>query len=179
MKLIDILRRVTAIVVYYLFNYWITYFPVYSVRLCYLRYLMNIKIGKGSFVHLGCIFYENVVIGECSVVGRSCHLLGNITIGSNVSITAQTYIFSSSHYKDSASFEAFTKPVFISDRAWVGARAVIGPGITVGTGAVLGANSTATRDIPDYEVFGGTPARKIGERSHDLSYQLHYAPFLQ
>lgn len=166
-------------VLYYLFNNWITHLPVHFVRSFYLRNLLNMKIGGGSFIHMGCIFYENVSIGRNSVIGRECRLLGNIAIGNNVSITAQTYIFSSSHYKDSPIFEAFTNRITISDRAWIGARAVIGPGITVGVGAVLGANSTATRDIPDYEVFGGSPAKKIGVRSRELTYQLDYAPFLQ
>jgi acetyltransferase-like isoleucine patch superfamily enzyme len=179
MNLLTFSRRSAMMVIYYVFNYWITYFPIHFLRLCYLKYLMRIKIGKHSFVHMGCLFYDDVSIGNNSVIGRSCHLLGHISIGDNVSVTAQTYIFSSSHYKDSSTFEAFTKPVVISDRAWIGARAVITPGIKVGIGAVLGANSTATKDIPDYEVHAGSPAKKIGQRSRDLSYQLNYAPYLQ
>jgi acetyltransferase-like isoleucine patch superfamily enzyme len=179
MKFIEFYKRSSGMLLFYLFNYWVTYIPIHLFRIWYLRNLMNIEIGKGAFVHMGCLFYENVVIGENSVIGRSCHLLGNIVIGNNVSITAQTYIFSSSHDKDSPKFEAYTKAVVISDRAWIGARAVICPGIRIGTGAILGANSTATKDIPDFEVFAGTPARRIGLRSRDLFYKLKYAPFLQ
>lgn len=179
MKMLNSSKQLAKTMVFYVFNYWVTYFPVYFFRLCYIKYLMQIDVGRNSFIHMGCLFYDGVSIGKNSVIGRSCHLLGHIFIGDNVSVTAQTYIFSSSHYKDSPTFEAFTKPVVISDRAWIGARAVITPGITVGVGAVLGANSTATRDIPDYEVHAGSPARKIGQRTRDLSYQLNYAPYLQ
>ena len=165
--------------IYYVFNYWMTYFPVHFIRIFYLRRLMGIRVGEKSFIHMGCVFYENVSIGRNSVIGRSCHLLGNITIKDNVSITAQSYIFSSSHYKDSPVFEAYTKPVVIESYAWIGARAMILPGVTIGTGAVLGANSTATRSIPDYAVYAGVPAKEIGVRSRDLRYKLSYSPYFQ
>lgn len=165
--------------IYYLFNYWVTYFPIHFVRIFYLRKLMGIRIGKRSFIHMGCMFYESVSIGHNSVIGRSCHLLGNITIKDNVSVTAQSYIFSSSHYKDSPVFKAYTKPVVIENYAWIGARAMILPGVTVGVGAVLAANSTATRNIPDYAVYAGSPAKEIGIRSRDLIYTLNYSPYLQ
>jgi maltose O-acetyltransferase len=166
-------------IAYYFYNYWMTYFPINFIRLFYLRNFMKISIGRGSFIHMGCLFYENVVIGNNSIIGRNCNLLGNIIIKDNVSITAESYIFSSSHYKDSPLFEAYTKPVIIESRVWIGARSVVLPGVTLGEGAVLGANSTAVRDIPPYTVFAGTPARQIGIRSTDLEYTLHYSPYLQ
>lgn len=164
---------------FYLYNYWITNCPVYLLRLLYLRHILKIEIGTKSFVHMGCLFYENVKIGSNSVIGRECHLLGNITIKDNVSITAQTYIISSSHYKDSPDFEAYTKPVVIDDFAWIGARGMIMPGVHVGKGAVLGSASVATKDIPEYCVFVGSPAKEVGKRSKDLKYKLDYSPYFQ
>jgi len=165
--------------IFYIFNYWLTFLPIYWVRKIYLKNLMGTKIGKNSFIHMGCIFYSNVIIGKNSVIGRQCHLLGNIIIKDNVSITAQTYIFSSSHLKDSPTFEAYTKPVVIEDYVWIGARAMILPGIKLGKGAVLGAASTATKDIADYSVCVGSPAKKIGKRSEMLDYKLLYFPYFQ
>lgn len=165
--------------VFYVFNYWLTYLPVHFIRVFYLKRLMGIRVGRNSFIHMGCVFYENVSIGRNSVIGRSCHLLGSITIRDNVSITAQSYIFSSSHYKDSPKFEAYTRPVVIEDYAWLGARAMVLPGVTIGRGGVLGANSTATKDIPEFTVYAGVPAKQIGVRSRDLTYTLAYSPFFQ
>jgi acetyltransferase-like isoleucine patch superfamily enzyme len=171
--------QICTVLVYYAFNYWLTYLPVHCLRVFYLRRLMRIRVGRGSFIHMGCVFYERVSIGRNSVIGRSCHLLGNITIKDNVSITAQSYIFSSSHYKDSPTFEAYTRPVIIEDYAWLGARAMVLPGVTIGRGSVLGANSTATKDIPEFSVYVGSPAKQIGVRSRHLTYTLAYSPFLQ
>lgn len=165
--------------VYYVFNGWVTYLPIHFIRIFYLRRLMGIRVGRNSFIHMGCVFYEHVSIGRNSVIGRSCHLLGNITIKDNVSITAQSYIFSSSHYKDSPSFEAYMRPVIVEDYAWLGARAMVLPGVTIRRGGVLGANSTATKDIPEFTVYAGVPARQIGVRSRHLAYTLDYSPFFQ
>lgn len=172
-------RQFVTALAYYIFNYWLTYIPVHFIRIVYLRRMMGIRVGAGSFIHMGCVFYENVSIGRNSVIGRNCHLLGNITIKDNVSITAQSYIFSSSHHKDSPKFEAYTRPVIIEDYAWLGARAMVQPGVTIGLGAVLGSNSTATKDIPEFTVYAGVPARQIGVRSRDLTYTLAYSPFFQ
>ena len=172
-------RQFWTTLVYYVFNSWVTYLPIHFIRVFYLRRLMRIRVGRNSFIHMGCVFYEHVSIGRNSIIGRSCHLLGNITIKDNVSITAQSYIFSSSHYKDSPTFEAYTRPVLVEDYAWLGARAMVLPGVTIGRGGVLGANSTASKDIPEFAVYAGLPARQIGVRSRDLTYTLAYSPFFQ
>lgn len=164
---------------YYLYNHLITHIPSHVVRRFYLKNIMGIKIGRKTFVHMGCIFYSNVKIGNNSVIGRQCHLLGDITIGDNVSITAQTYIFSASHDKDSPSFESYDRKVVIEDYVWVGARAMILPGVRLGKGSILGAASTATKNIPSYEVWVGSPAKKVNIRSKNLEYELNYFPYFQ
>jgi maltose O-acetyltransferase len=172
-------RKVSHSFIFYLFNNWLTFFPIYWVRRFYLQKVMGIIIGRQSFIHMGCIFYSNVKIGKNSVIGRRCSLLGDITIKNNVSITAETYIFSSSHFKDSPTFEAYCKPVVIEDYAWIGARAMILPGVTIGKGAILGAASTATKNIAEFTVCVGTPAKPVGERSAKLDYNLVYFPYFQ
>ena len=53
------------------------------------------------------------------------------------------------------------KPVEIKDGAHIGIGAIIMPGVTIGKGAVIGAGSVVTRDIPDYCVAVGVPAKVI------------------
>lgn len=165
--------------IFYVYNYWITFFPIYLVRKFYLKHILRIKVGKQSFIHMGCIFYPNVTIGNNSVIGRECHLLGDIIIKDNVSITAQTYIFTASHHKNSSSFDVYSIPVVIEDFAWIGARAMILPGVRIGKGAILGAASTATKSIPDYAICVGAPAKQVGNRSEALGYKLVYFPYFQ
>lgn len=132
---------------------------------------------------MGCFIEgRKIVIGKNTVIGRNCYLGGSgetLTIKNNVSITAQTYIFCSTHRKDSPTFEGVSRSVTIEDYAWVGARAMILPGVTIGKGAVVGAASTVTKSVPDFCVYAGSPAKEIGKRSKDLSYTLRFSPYFQ
>ena len=48
---------------------------------------------------------------------------------------------------------------------WVGSNAVILPNVTIGKGAVIGAGAVVTKDVSDFEIVGGVPAKKIGSRT--------------
>jgi acetyltransferase-like isoleucine patch superfamily enzyme len=52
-------------------------------------------------------------------------------------------------------------PVRIGNKAWIGARAIILKGVTIGEGAVVGAGSVVTKDVPDWTIVAGNPARII------------------
>ena len=52
-------------------------------------------------------------------------------------------------------------PIVIKDKAWIGFNSIIMKGVTIGEGAVVGAGSVVTKDVPDYAVVGGNPAKVI------------------
>ena len=166
--------------IFYVYNYWITNFPSYNVRILYLRHVLGIEIGHETFIHMGCYFLgKKIRIGDNTVIGRNCYLGEEINIGSNVSLTAHTYIFGNTHKKDSPSFEGYSSPVIIDDYVWTGAKSMIFPGVHIGKGAILGAQSTATRSIPPFCVFVGSPAKMVSKRSENLTYKLRYFPNFQ
>lgn len=55
--------------------------------------------------------------------------------------------------------------VVIGDNVWIGDKATILSGVTIGDGAVIGANSVVTKDVPEYSVVAGNPAKII---NHNL-----------
>lgn len=55
-----------------------------------------------------------------------------------------------------------TRPIKICDKAFIGAGSFILKGVTIGMGAVIGAGSVVTKNVPDGEIWGGNPAKKIG-----------------
>lgn len=59
----------------------------------------------------------------------------------------------------------------IGKNATVLVNAIVLPGVTLGEGAVLAAGGVATKDIPAFEIWGGVPAKKLGERKHHAEIQ--------
>ena len=53
------------------------------------------------------------------------------------------------------------KPILIKKGAWIGAGATILPGVSIGKYAIVGAASVVSKDVNDYEVVVGNPARVI------------------
>ena len=56
------------------------------------------------------------------------------------------------------------KGIHIGDDVWIGANAVILDGVTIGNGCVIGANAVVNKDIPEYSVAVGVPAKVIRKR---------------
>ena len=56
------------------------------------------------------------------------------------------------------------RPVSIGNDVWIGSRVTILPGVHIGNGAVIGAGAVVSKDVPDYEVWGGNPARFLKSR---------------
>lgn len=55
-------------------------------------------------------------------------------------------------------------PIEIGNDVWIGANVIILDGVKIGNGAILGAGSVVIRDVPDYAIVGGVPAKVIKYR---------------
>lgn len=156
--------------------------PSHSVRLLFYRRVFSVEIGEATSVHRHCRFYRaaGVSIGAHSVINRDVLLDGRmgLHIGDNVSISEGSQILTLEHDPNSPSFNYRGAPVVIGDRVFLGARSSVLPGITVGEGAVVAAGAVVTKDVPAFAIVGGVPARPIGQRRNDLSYELTYRKFL-
>lgn len=154
----------------------IGYVPFHFVRrLFYLA--SGIKLGRGSHIHMWARFYLpfKIQIGQDTAIGDHVFIDGRekVTIGDHVDIASQVLIYNSEHDINSADFHATTGPVSIGDYVFIGPRVIILPGVTIGTGAVIAAGAVVTKNVPEFAIFGGVPAVKIGERKNrDLHYRL-------
>jgi acetyltransferase-like isoleucine patch superfamily enzyme len=129
---------------------------------------------------MGCFITGNrISIGGRSVINRNSYLDGRsgLSIGSNVSISPHAYILTLDHDPQSKDFAARTGPVRIDDYVWIGARATLLPGVTLGKGAVIGAGAVVTKDVAEFTIAAGVPAKPIGQRNRDLNYDPSYFPF--
>ena len=144
----------------------------------------GMKIGSGSTIHTGATFYfpRNIKIGEDTIIGEKAVLDGRdkLTIGSHVDIASEVMIYNGEHDIASETFKAVFAPVIIEDYVFIGPRAIILPGVTLHKGAVIGAGAVVTKDVEEFKVVGGVPAREIGERQNkNLNYRLGRAAWFR
>lgn len=94
---------------------------------------------------------------------------GGVSIGRYFHTGRGLTIFSISHNYEHATMIPYDevsvgKPVVIKDFVWCGSNVTIVPGVTIGEGVVVGAGSVVTKDVPNYAVIGGNPAKVIKYR---------------
>ena len=117
-------------------------------------------------------------IGEQVYVGEGITILVqlrapkmNVEIGDRVRFGPNVTIVASSH-PNSSRLKKITGynrgAVTIGDDSWIGAGAIILPGITIGKGCIVGAGSVVTRNVPDYTVVVGNPARVLKKIEGEL-----------
>lgn len=112
-------------------------------------------------------------LGDYTYIGYNCFItkavIGRyVSIANNVSIGMGEHkldkIFTSSLFYDQP-YEMLTeKDCIIGNDVWVGVDSIIRRGVKVGDGAIIGANSFVNKDVPDFAIVVGSPARIIGYR---------------
>lgn len=131
-----------------------------------LKELFGDRLGEGSYVAapISGAALDRVVLGKNVYINSNALLMarGGITIEDNVMIAANAQIISNNH--DPYDLQILTcKPVLIKESAWIGAGATILPGVCIGKHAIVGAMSVVTKDVPDYAVVVGSPAKVVKE----------------
>lgn len=159
------------------------HFPIWFVRKIIFK-LAGVKVGAGTTIHMGAKFFDprGVKIGADTIVGDKAFLDGRdkLIIGDHVDIASEVMIYNSEHDINSEHFSAINAPVEIGDYVFIGPRSIILPGVKVGKGAIVAAGAVVTKDIPDFAIAGGVPAKVIGERKlKDLHYRLGRARLFQ
>ena len=120
-------------------------------------------IGRGAYVGPGVILGERVKLQNYALVYEPAHLEDGVFIGPSAVLTNDVYPRSVSvmgQLKRPADWAA--RGVLVREGASVGARAVIVAGVEVGRWALIAAGAVVTRDVPDFGLVAGVPARRIG-----------------
>lgn len=95
-----------------------------------------------------------------------------LTIGDNCNISAEVAVWTAEHDVHSPDFTMTTAPVAIGNRVWLCYRSILLPGVTVGEGAVAASAALVTKSVPPCTLVGGVPAKILGQRAANLTYQL-------
>ena len=140
----------------------------------------NIKIGKNSYIgkysfiyiiqeHNGKRYDPLLMIGNNVGIGQNFTIscMGKIIIEDEVMISRNVFIGDGIHdYRDvNVSIinqkMLYKGNVLVKKGCFIGINSVILPGVVIGKNAVIGANSVVTKDVPDFAVVAGNPAKII------------------
>lgn len=118
---------------------------------------------RPSVLHIG----ERTAINEFNNIRAAG---SEITIGNNCLLAQYVSIIGSNHATTRGKpmrdqpWDMTKTGVFIGDDVWIGVQAVILPGVNVGSGSVVAAGAVVTKDIPEYAVAAGIPAKVMRYR---------------
>lgn len=132
----------------------------------------RVFVGAGSWLHTlpdGASKEVALTIGDGTSMSGLCVIAAvrSVVLEENVLLARNVYISDHSHRFTDTTQPVLRqgvdsiRPVWIKAGAWLGQNVVVCPGVTIGTGAVVGANSVVTKDVPDFSVAVGSPARIV------------------
>ena len=101
---------------------------------------------------------------SCLADGVDCYSVAPIELKAFSLVSQRAFLCAATHDHTKAEFPLIPKPIVIGERAWVAAEAFVGPGVSVGTGAVVGARAVAVKDVADWTIVVGNPAKVVGTR---------------
>ncbi len=142
----------------------------------------NTTIGKGTKIWHYSHIQSNAVIGQNCSIGQNVNIANNVRVGNNVKIQNNVSIYEGVELEDcvfcgpSMVFtnirlprsefpqrgSEFYQKTLVKKSASIGANATIVCGITIGQYALIGAGAVVTKDVPDYALVLGNPARIVG-----------------
>lgn len=139
---------------------------LFKYKYPWVKYHGFIRVMKGtSFAHFDICMGNNVQFGMNCKVAANVYLGNNILMAGNVNfvgkhdheIDVPCQLIWNGHRKDSGI-------TIIGDDVWIGNNVtVVGP-VKIGRGSVIAAGAVVTKDIPECEIWGGVPAKKIKDR---------------
>ncbi|MEZ9902147.1 WcaF family extracellular polysaccharide biosynthesis acetyltransferase [Vibrio breoganii] len=145
-----------------------TSLPVPSAIKVLILKLFGANIGDGVVIKpsVNIKYPWKLSVGDHSWVGEGVWIdnLSTVNIGDNCCLSQGCYLLTGNHDFTSSTFELMISEINIVSEAWVGAKAVVCPGVTLHRASILTVGSIATKNLSQYGIYQGNPAKKIKKR---------------
>lgn len=137
-------------------------------ELLVFKYGGKIQIGNDCFIGDGTRIWsgESVSIGNNVLISHNVSIVDTNAHELNHSERAERYkeLIRQGPWGNKGSI--LTMPVLIKDNAWISFGATILKSVTIGKGAIVAANAVVTKDVPDFTMVAGNPAKQIKKLKH-------------
>ena len=120
----------------------------------------NAHIMAATVIGRDCLIGHGCFIADGDIVGDRVRMMLNAGIGRHTTIGDDVYIGPNVVFSN-GDHQEHNKRVTIGEGAWIGTNAVTTAGVCIGAHAVVGAGSVVTKDVPDYSVVCGNPAKLL------------------
>ncbi len=170
------MKKITQVFFYVLYYFFARHLPTsympYAFGSKRIRYWVckhlfakcgkNVNIEHGADIGSG----RNIEIGDNSAIGVNCivkrAIIGNnVMMGPGVIFVGSNHNFSDPDKPLQGQGSIDCPPIEVGDNVWFGYNAIVLPARKIGKCAIVGAGAVVTKDVPDYAIVGGNPARVI------------------
>lgn len=135
----------------------------------------NVQVRENAKIGKNCILSKNVYIDEGVSIGNNVKIQNNVSVYQGVTIGDGVFVgphvcFTNDKIPRAVNTDGSLKnscdwkvsEILVKEGVAIGANSTILPGVTIGKWALIGAGSVVTKDVPDYGLVVGNPARLVG-----------------
>lgn len=129
------------------------------------------KLGRNSYIQRGCTVARDFSTGVNCFIAPRCRITTQVEFGNYVMVASEVIFTGSDHNMNIEGIPMIyagrpkMKPTIVGNDVWIGTRAVILAGVSIGSGAVIAAGAVVTKDVPEFSIVAGVPARPVKERA--------------
>lgn len=155
-------------------------FPIKIINPQLLRLGKNVSIGQYSWINMKDYFKSGkptLSIGDNCYIGRFTQINAwyDVQIEENVLIADRVFISDADHFYNDISKpiidqgDFYKASIYVKSGAWIGIGSVILPGVTIGKNSIIAANSVVTKDVPDFTIYAGIPAKFLKKITNETN----------
>jgi acetyltransferase-like isoleucine patch superfamily enzyme len=128
-----------------------------------------VALGDNSYIAGYAYVTGEITTGQHCTINPYTVVRGTVTMGDGVRIGAHASVLGFNHNSDDVTRPIYqqgvsSKGITIGDDVWIGSGAIVLDGVTIGSHCIIAAGAVVTKDVPDYAIAGGNPAKVIRDR---------------
>lgn len=155
-------------------NHNVSLIPFHCIRNLIYRQCLKAQLDDKVVIYKDVVFRDGykchiksgTIIGDDNLIDAR----GGLEIGEDCNFSAGVHIWTAQHNLQDVNFAYESVSVVIGSHCWISSGVTILPGVSIGEGCVVASGAVVTKDSEPFGVYGGIPAKKIGNRNPNIKY---------